>query len=412
MEASDSVFLPRALGPLLQQRLETFPVVVLTGARQTGKSTLAQRLSQPDRPYLTLDDLDIRDDAITAPDQLVRRASRMTLDEVQRVPDLLYAVKAEVDRNRTPGRFLLTGSANLHLMERVSESLAGRAGYLTLWPLTVGEIQGVGRTGCWSTFFEEKPEQWPDMLSDAGSGESLGPWRAYARRGGYPEPAHQLATAEAREQWFDGYVRTYLERDLQQLSAVENLADFRRLMRATCLRLGNLLNQAELARDVGLASSTAQRYLGLLETSYQLIRVSAFSVNRTKRLTKSPKVYWSDTGLALFLSGEQEPRGAHLENLILTDLLAWREGRQRRPEILYWRTTGGEEVDFVVEWGDRVLPLEVKSGARVYGRDVRHLESFLGEYPDLAPGALLLYDGDETFWMRERILAVPWRCVI
>lgn len=195
---------------------------------------------------------------------------------------------------------------------------------------------------------------------------------------------------------------------MQRLTAIEHLADFQRLMRATCLRLGNVLNQAELARDVGLAPSTAQRYMGLMETSYQLIRVPAFAVNRTKRLVKSPKIYWSDTGLALFLSGETEPRSAHLENLVLTDLLAWREGRPRRPQILYWRTAKGEEVDFVVEWGDRILPVEVKGASRVRGSHVRHLESFLREYPDLAPGALLLYDGDETFWMRERILALPW----
>lgn len=399
--------LPRALGPLVDGRLGTFPVVVLTGARQTGKSTLAQRIAEEDRLYLTLDDFEIRDEAAAAPDQLIRRAPRMTLDEVQRAPDLLYAVKVAVDRDRTPGRFLLTGSANLLMMKKVSESLAGRAVYLTLWPLTAGELRGEGRTGPWSSIFEEDPARWREMILDAGPREAE-PWRELARRGGYPVPAHQLRSPEEREQWFDGYVRTYLERDLQQLTLVEHLADFQRLMRATCLRLGNVSNQAELARDVGLAPSTAQRYLGLMETSYQLVRVPAFAVNRTKRLTKSPKVYWSDTGLALFLSGEAQPRGAHLENLVLTDLLAWREGRPRRPQILYWRTAKGEEVDFVVEWGDRILPVEVKSRTRLRPEDVRHLESFLAEYPDLAPGALVLYDGEETFWMRQRVLALPW----
>lgn len=403
--------LPRSLGPLVGRRLEAFPVVVLTGARQTGKSTLAQRIANEDRLYLTLDDFEIRDEAARAPDQLIRRAPRVTLDEVQRSPDLLYAVKAAVDRDRTPGRFLLTGSANLLLMKKVSESLAGRAVYLTLWPLTAGELRGEGRTGPWSSFLEEEPRRWREAVLDTRRGETE-PWRELARKGGYPIPAYQMRSPEEREQWFDGYVRTYLERDLQQLTAVEHLADFQRLMRAACLRIGNVFNQAELARDVGLAPSTAQRYLGLMETSYQLVRVPAFALNRTKRLTKSSKIYWSDTGLALFLSGEVQPRGAHLENLVLTDLLAWREGRPRRPQILYWRTAKGEEVDLVVEWGDRVLPIEVKSRTRVRAEDVRHLESFLGEYPDLAPGALLLHDGEETFWMRERVLALPWWRVI
>lgn len=217
---------------------------------------------------------------------------------------------------------------------------------------------------------------------------------------------------EARGAWFDGYVRTYLERDLRDLAAVENLADFQRLLRAACLRIGNILNQAELARDVGLPPSTAQRYLGLMETSFQLVRLPAFAVNRTKRLTKSPKLFWTDTGLALRVAGESRPRGAHLENLILTDLLAWKEGRPNAPQVLYWRTAKGAEVDFVIEWGDRVLPIEVKSGGRVRTGDVRHLQTFLDEYPDLAGGGVVLYDGSETFWVRDRILATPWRRVL
>jgi predicted AAA+ superfamily ATPase len=183
-------------------------------------------------------------------------------------------------------------------------------------------------------------------------------------------------------------------------------------MRAACLRVGNLLNQAELARDVGLAPSTAQRYLGLLETSFHLVKLEPFTVNRTKRLTKSPKLFWSDTGLALHLADEPRPRGAHLENLVLTDLLVWRESVPRAPQILYWRTSKGAEVDFVIERGERVLAVEVKSGARVRTGDVRGMRIFLDEYPDLAVGGLVLYSGDETFWIGDRILVVPWPRVL
>ena len=404
-------YLTRAMERDLQDRLETFPVVALIGARQTGKTTLARRVPDPERLYVTLDDLDALDQADREPETLLRRAPRMTLDEVQRSPGLLLAIKREVDRRRSPGRFLLTGSANLLLMRKVSESLTGRAVYLTLWPLSPAERAGLGRAGRWTLFFDEPPGRWREAVTalEVEIGES---WEALVRRGGYPVPGYQIDGAEARAQWFDGYVRTYLERDLRDLSAVENLADFRRLMRAACLRLGGVLNQAELARDVGLPGTSAQRYLALMETSFQFVRIEAFAVNRTKRLTKSPKLYWSDTGLALHLSGESAPRGAHLENLVLNDLLVWREGRPRAPQILYWRTTKGAEVDFVIEWGDRVLPIEVKAGRRVRTDDIASLRVFLEEYSDLAPGGLVLYDGEDVFWIGERVLAVPWRLIL
>lgn len=403
-------YLTRAVQRELEAHLQGFPVVVVTGARQTGKSTLVQRVAGRDRLYVTLDDLDALDQAERAPEELLGRAERMTVDEVQRAPELLHAIKREVDRDRTPGRFLLTGSANLHLMRAVSESLAGRAVYLTLRPLTHGELAGLGSSGRWTTFFDESPDGWPDILRAA---ESAGlDWTAVARRGGYPVPAYQMADRDEASRWFDGYVRTYLERDLRDLSAIDNLAGFQRLMRAAALRLGAILNQADLARDVGLPSTTAQRYLDLLTTSYQATPVEAFAVNRTKRLIKGPKLFWSDTGLAMHLAAETSPRGAHLENVVLNDLLAWKEGLPQRPQILHWRTTKGTKVDFVIEWRNRVLPLEVKTSTRVRTADAKHLRVFLDEYPDLASAALILYTGEEVFWIGERILAVPLDRVI
>jgi len=151
--------------------------------------------------------------------------------------------------------------------------------------------------------------------------------------------------------------------------------------------------------------------MNLLEVSYQLVRLPGYSVNRTRRLIKAPKIYWSDTGLAMHLAAETSARGAHLENLLLTDLMAWAGTAPTRPNVLHWRTAGGAEVDFVIELPDRLLPIEVKASRRVNYRDARHLRTFLTDYPT-AQGALLLYDGDEVLWMDKRILAAPWHRVI
>ncbi len=405
---SKFTYIPRFAAGLLRKALAVSPVVVLMGARQTGKSTLVQHEpSLSDHLYLTLDDPDVREQARLAPDDLVRSAPRLALDEVQREPDLLLAVKRVVDsdRPRKNGRFVLTGSANLLLMQRVSESLAGRATYVNLWPLTRRERLGRGVPGIWSALLSTPVDKWAALLD--GEEDAPADWRTSVRDSGYPVPALELPDQEARALWFDGYVRTYLERDLQVLSAVSDLVDFRRLMRAASHRLGGLVNQAEIARDTRIPRATVQRHLNLLETSFQTIRLPAYSVNRTKRLIKGPKLYWSDPALALWLGGANELTGAHLENLVLVDLLVWREGQIPTPEVLYWRTTTDREVDFVIESGDRLLAVEVKAGAPRYA-DTTGLRLFREEYGDQFAGGLLLHGGNEVLQMSEGILAAPW----
>ena len=398
---------------MLERALAASPVVVLMGARQTGKSTLAK--SEPylaDRLYLTLDDLEVREHARTAAGDLVGSAPRITLDEVQREPDLLLAVKRAVDedRPRRNGRFILTGSANLLLMHRVSETLAGRATYVNLWPLTRRERMGLGTPGIWDELLSEPVSGWVDLVESRPFPST--DWREEARVGGYPVPAVELGSDDARSLWFDGYLRTYLERDLQTMASIANLVDFRRLMRAACLRLGTMINQAELGRETRTPRATVQRYLNLLETSFQLVRLAPYAVNRTKRLIRTPKLYWSDPGLALWLGGSGPATGAHLETLVLVDLLAWRDGQVPAPGVLYWRTTTDLEVDFVIEARDRLLPIEVKAAANPGYADTRGLQAFREEYPEQFAGGLLLHGGDRTQWMSDRILAVPWWRVV
>jgi len=403
---ADRPTLPRLVASALGERLRAMPALVVTGPRQAGKSTLVQQLAPGKRRYRTLDDLDVLDAAHRDPEALLGGHEPLTLDEVQRAPDLLHAVKRAIDQRRVAGRFLLTGSANLLMMRQVSESLAGRASYLTLWPMTRREQRGEGRAGLWEELLATPEAKWLDLL--AAQPDAAEDWRALALRGGFPTPALELTRAADRTIWFDGYVRTYLERDLQDLASISSLPDFRRLMRAACLRLGQMTNQAELGRDVALPQPTVHRWLNLLETSYLLVRLPAYAVNRTKRLIKTPKLYWGDLGVALHLAGAAQPDGAHLENLVLHDLLAWRDARLARVELGYWRTATGEEVDFVIESEDRLLPVEVKAGARPRLGDAAHLRSFRAEYGKRARAGLLLHTGSTLDWLAPDVLAAPW----
>lgn len=402
----DDSLKPRLVAGALQAHLGVMPAVVVTGARQTGKSTLVRELLPGTWRYFSLDDLDTRDLARRDPEALVGHRDPVILDEIQREPRLLHAVKQAIDERRQPGRFLLTGSTSLLLMQRVSESLAGRASYLSLCPMTRREQLGFGAAGIWDDLLATSDEEWLDLLQ-AGH-EAPSDWRSCAMRGGFPTPALQLATDAERAIWFDGYVATYLERDLQDLSSVASLPDFRRLMRGACLRLGQTLNQTELGRDVAMPQATVHRYLNLLEASQLLVRVPAYSVNRTKRLIKSPKLYWSDVGLAAHLAQMREPTGACLENLVLCDLLAWRETTKQPIEVLHWRTTSGAEVDFVVETSDWLLPIEVKATTRPRLGDARHLRTFGAEYAGRCRTGLLLHGGDTIEWLAPDVLAAPW----
>lgn len=389
------------------------PVAVVMGARQSGKSTLVRHASAlRGYTYVTLDALDVREQAAADPEGLVRRAPRMILDEVQRAPDLVIAVKAAVDAEpRRTSRFVLTGSANLLALRHLKETLTGRASFVTLWPMTRRESLGLGAAGCWPDLIDAPVAGWPSILS-AQSAPAVD-WRSLARRSGYPPIAAGHLTAPQQVDWLQGYLDAYASRDIAELSQISRPLDLIRLMRAAAAHLGQVEEQTTWTRETGLSRSTISRWADLLEVSYQLIRLPAYSVNRVKRLTRSPKIYWTDTAMALHLTGAAEPTGFHLENLIATDLLAWAGSHSSRPSVFHWRTVDQREVDLVLEWPDgRVLGIEIKSSARPGWTDVPGLRAFLDEYQDLAIGGLVLHTGRETYALDARIVAAPWWRVI
>lgn len=401
-------YLPRFAERQLATILETQPVAVVMGARQSGKSTLIDE-GMATRAFtrLTLDDLHTRTQAVEDPEGLVARAERLAIDEVQRAPELLIAIKRSVDRNRRPGRFVLTGSANLLAMKPVKETLAGRASFLSLWPLTRRERLGMGSTGVWSALVKAPINSWMDILNAETVPQD--DWRSYARESGYPPAAVAQLSAAAQAEWLQGYLDAFLSRDIADLAQVTRPLDLLRMMRAACAAIGQVEHQAAWAQTTGLTTSTVSRWTDMLEVAYQLIRVPAFSVNRTSRLTKKPKLYWSDTAMAMHLAGNAEPSGAHLENMVLTDLVAWCGAQSARPVVYHWRTVSQQEVDFVVELpSGNVLPIEVKATAAPTSRDAVGLRAFLDEYGELAEGGLLLHGGDDIVRLAKNVVAAPW----
>jgi uncharacterized protein len=410
MAQDDSAgYLPRLAEHHLAAILTAQPVAVVMGARQTGKSTLIAHAPKAEGMLrLTLDDVDTRAQAISDPEGLVARADRMTIDEVQRAPDLLIAIKRAVDLDRSPGRFVLTGSTNLLAMKQVQESLAGRASYVSLWPLTTGERAGLGRAGLWASLFETPVAQWRDML-EADSGHAPVDWRDMVQKCQYPPVVVGAMTVDQQVDWLQGYLDTFVARDVAELSALNKPLDLLRLMRAACTALGQVEHQASWAQTAGLPTTTVSRWTDLLTITYQLIRVPAFSVNRTSRLTRKARIYWSDTAMALHLAGNPIPTGAHLENMILTDLQAWCSSRSQRPVVHHWRTAAQTEVDFVVELPNgSVLPIEVKSTTSPGVSDTAGLRAFVDEYSDIAVGGLLLHGGSDILTLGRGIVAAPW----
>ncbi len=399
---------PRWFLQNLHQALRVLPVTVLTGARQTGKTTLSQTI-QPSRAYFTLDEIGVLDQAVRNPDSLLARRP-VILDEVQRAPQLLLAVKRAVDERRHAGDFVLTGSANLLLMEKVSDTLAGRAIYLELPPFCPAEwLERKGALAPLDDLFSSTFDwrQWPDEPGD---------WRAWLLRGGFP-PALQIASEADRSLWFAAYVQTYLERDLRQLSAVSSLPDFQRVMALAAQRTGKLLNQADLARDAALNHATTHRHLNLLETGCLITRIRPLATNPSAALVKAPKLLWADCGLAASLAGIKSSAGlAHrtdagfwLEQTLFQTLQTWRALEPQRRKLHYWRDRAGHEVDFILEQDHKLVALEIKMSSQVTSSDmsgIRALRDSLKQKATLVRGVVL--HAGKARPLDANDMALPW----
>lgn len=398
-------YISRRISPKIKEIVNQFSVTVLTGARQVGKSTLLKH-DFPDFTYCTLDDFALREQIKLDPQSLWSGADRIIIDEAQKLPEMFDAIKLAVDSTGRRKKFILSGSANLLLMKHVTESLAGRALYVELFPMTYGELQGL-------TPFNFANLWNPDHFEPDHDVGAVDPLPTLLR--GFMPPLISASQHGEVLNWLEGYVRTYLERDLRDLSQVESLIDFRRVMQSLALRTGNILNQADVAKDSRVSHPTTHRYIRLLEVSGIIGRIPAYSVNRTKRLVKSPKIFYVDSALAIFLSGYFDKAslagcrelGGFFETMVGHHLRALCEGMTPRASLNYWRTTNGNEVDFVIEHGRRLLAFEVKLTSRPTVHDIKNLVQFLDEYPETVQG-VLVHNGDKVYHLHSKVIAVPW----
>ena len=383
--------------------------MVLTGPRQSGKTTLLKHLFGRSHRYVSLEAPDVRAAALSDPRGFLDiYAPPVILDEVQYAPELLPYIKEGIDSARSlKGQYLITGSQNLLLMKRVTESLAGRSAILRLLPLSCSEL---GR----------KPSaRLPWERGHASHGRELPLQELWKRflRGGYPE----LASEPDRGQtlWFSSYVQTYLERDVRELKHIGDLSGFQNFLRVVAARSSQLLNITDISRDLGIAVNTAKAWLSVLEATFQVIVLRPYHENIGRRLVKTPKVYFTDVGLLCYLTGLSDPAhasagplaGAIVETAVLTELVKRSLHSGLEPRLFFWRTSHGKEVDIVIERHGRLVPVEVKQTATPNPSMASGLISFMEDYAAKTDRGWLVHLGTKPLPLSPHITAIPFQAL-
>ncbi|NSZ61160.1 ATP-binding protein (plasmid) [Agrobacterium tumefaciens] len=393
---------------LVETSLSDTRVVLIAGPRQAGKTTLARQFEGPDRAYLTLDDVGTLQAARTDPVGFIRGVDRVVIDEVQRAPELMLAIKESVDRDETPGRFLLTGSANLTAIPSIADSLAGRMAVIPLLPLAQAEIQSAPGRLLDRLFAGEAPV----VETAATIGTDL---IDIVLRGGYPE-AIRRPTPGRRTAWLEDYVALILDRDVRDIANIDQLDRMPRLLNILAEHAGQLVNHSSFGSALGLSSVTTQKYVAILERLFLIKTLPPWSNNRLSRLVKTPKLHFIDTGLLASMREDEAERlrqdrtrfGALLESFVVSELMKLASWSERRVSFSHYRTKDQDEVDVVIEdRRGRIIGIEVKASATVRAQDFRGLRQLQEAVGDRFVRGLVLHDHDRVTPFGEKLQAAP-----
>ena len=391
----------RAVSKKAAQLARQFPVVSITGPRQSGKTTLCRMVFQK-HAYASLEDPNTQEFALADPKGfLLQFSTGVILDEVQRAPELLSYIQGIVDREDKPGHFILTGSQQLHLMSKISQTLAGRTAILNLLPFCLNELMG------WAA-----PDPWRLHKLPAKTASPRFSLETILHTGLYPRIHDKKLAAQ---DWLSAYYRTYVERDVRDAANIGNLEAFQRFVRLCAGRTGQILNLSSLGADCGISHTTARQWLSILQAGFIVHLLQPHHVNFSKRLIKSPKLYFIDTGLLCYLLRVRTPgdlvvhamRGAIFETFVIVELYKAFANRGEVPPLYFWRDRTGHEVDVLIDAGSELIPVEVKSGQTISGSSLDGLKYFMALGSPSARRGVLIHGGPELY-EREGCIVRPW----